>query len=327
MPLTLTDLKLYGSASMPDDNTPTNIGGAIATSKKVSFTDFAGLAQLVSSSSGDVAQSVTISYRNPSGALLTEARTFSGTTPALYTASIDRLLKGVKSGSIGGAAAVEAQTAERQATAQNGALQNTIVFDAGASAANGFYNGMVVRLVAGAGAFQINEVVDYNGASKVAILRDYWHGTLPDNTTTFRVAKGFFFDKLPNEVTEVRRIHYDASSNALGGGAVSFHDKVFFLNASNVGALLTASVVEGADPSGKESFGLEAVVNGTGGNGAGNDRRVAPAGIVFGSTPIAVPGTNLNAGSSIGVWMKLTLAEADAPQNTFVTMQLTGSTT
>ncbi len=33
------DLKLYGSATMPDDDTTQNIGGAIATSKKVEFKD------------------------------------------------------------------------------------------------------------------------------------------------------------------------------------------------------------------------------------------------------------------------------------------------
>lgn len=326
MPLTLTDIKLYGSASMPDDNTPTNIGGAIDRSKKPAFTDFTGTAQLVSSSGGDTTQQVTISYRISTGAIQTEAKTVTGTTPVLYVASIERLLKGVKNATSGGHMAVEAQVAERQATAQAGSTANTLRLDAGASAVNGFYNGMVVRLISGTGAFQLNEVIDYNGSTKDATLRDYWHGSIPDGTTVFRLAKGFFFDRLPFEILEVRRIHYDASSNPLGGGGVNFHDKLFFVNSSNAGALLTATVVESADPSGKMSFGLEAVVNGTGGNGAGNNRTVAPSGITFASTSVLVPGSNLNAGSSIGVWMRLSLAEADAPQKTTVTMQLTGST-
>jgi len=311
---------------MPDDNTPTAIGGAIATSKKPAFTDFAGLAQLVSSSGGDTTQSVTISYRTSTGTISTEAKTLSGTTPVLYVATIERLLKGIKSATSGGSVAVEAQVAERQATAQAGSLVNTLRLDAGASAVNGFYNGMIVRLISGTGAFQINEVIDYNGATKDCTLRDYWHGSIPDGSTVFRLAKGFFFDRQPFEITEVRRIHYDASSNPLGGGAVNYYDKLFFVNSSNSGALLTATVVESLDPSGKMAFGLEAVVNGTGTNGAGNSRIVAPSGITFASSSVVVPGSNLNAGSSIGVWMRLSLLEADAPQKTTVTMQLTGTT-
>lgn len=327
MPLTLTDLKLYGSASMPDDNIPTNIGGVVATSKKVSFADISGAAQLVSSSGSDTTQSVNLSFRLTSGVLTTESKTLTGTTPVLYLASIERLLKGVKSATTAGAVAVEHQSAERQATAQAGSTANTLRLDAGASVVNGFYNGMVVRLISGTGAFQINEIIDYNGGTRDATLRDYWHGAIPDATTVFRIAAGFFFDRVPFEVSEVRRIHFDAAANPLGGGAVNFYDKIFFVNASNVGSLLNAQVVENADPSGKMSFGVEAVVNGTGTNGVGNNRIVAPSGITFASTPVTVPGSNLNAGSSIGVWMRLALLEADAPQKTSVTMQLTGSTT
>lgn len=326
MPLTLTDLKLYGSATMPDSDATLNIGGVISTSKKVSFADISGAAQLVSSSSGDTTQSLTISYRDASGALLTEARTVTGTTPVLYSASIERLLKGIKSATSGGSFAIESQTAVRQATAAGGSV-NTLTLDAGASAVNGFYNGMVVRLISATGAFQINEIIDYNGTTKVATMRDYFHGTAPDATTVFRISNGFFFDRQPTEVTEVRRIHYDASSNPLGGGAKAYYDKIFFQNASNVNALLTAQIVESADPSGKLDFGLEATVNGTGTNGAGNSRLVAPGGISFASTTQTVPGSNLNAGSSIGVWMRLSLLEADPAQKTSVTMQITGSTT
>jgi hypothetical protein len=326
MPLTLTDLKLYGSAQMPDNNTPTNIGGAIALTKKVSFADFVGSAQLVSGSSGDTTQTVQLFYRDPTGALLNETKTVTGTTPVLYMANIDRLMKGIKSATSGGPFALENQTATRQNTAQAGGANGTIILDAGASAVNSFYNGQVIRLISGTGAFQINEIIEYNGTTKVASLRDYWHGSLPDATTVFRVAPGFFFDKLPNEVLEVRRVFYDTSSNALGGGQANFYDKVFFQNASNVNALLTAQVVKAADPSGNVAFGLEATVNGTGDNGA-NNRTVAPAGISFATTPVWVPNSTLNAGSSIGVWLRLQLAEAAPAQKTSVTMQLTGSTT
>ena len=39
MPIVAADIIAYGSASMPDDDTPTGIGGAIDTAVKVVFTD------------------------------------------------------------------------------------------------------------------------------------------------------------------------------------------------------------------------------------------------------------------------------------------------
>ncbi len=325
MPLTLTDLKLYGSAVMPDDNAVTNIGGAIATSKKADFSDFAGLMQVVSSSAGDTTQTVQVFYRDASGALLNETKTLNGLTPVTYVANIERLLKGVKTGSAGGNIALENQSAERSGTLQNGTL-NTVTLDVGASAVDGFYNGMIIRLTGGPGANQINQIIDYVGATKIATLQDIWRGTIPTAATTFRIATGFFFERNPNEISEVRRVFYDASANAPGGGAVDFFDKIFFMNASNAGSLLTAQVVESLDPSGKITFGLDSVVNGTSSNGAGNNRKVAPSGIVFGSTPVDVPGSNLNAGSNIGVWLKLSLADGDAAQKTSYTPQLAGTT-
>ena len=146
MPLTLTDLKLYGSASMPDNNTPTNIGGVIDTTKKVSFSDFGGSAQ---------------------GVIQNEGVALTGTTPRLYVASIERLLKGLKGATTGGAIAVESQSAERQNTAQAGSTSNTLVLDVGASAVNGFYNGMVVRLISGLGTSRMRSPTNSWATAKV----------------------------------------------------------------------------------------------------------------------------------------------------------------
>ncbi len=327
MSLTLTDLKLYGSASMPDDNTPTNIGGAIALTKKVDFSDINGTVQIVSSSGSDTTQTVQLFYRDITGALLNETRTLNRLTPVLFSAAAERILKGIKSATTNGAVALESQTAVRTGTAQSGAV-NTITLDAGASAVDGFYNGNIIRLTGGTGANQINEIVDYSGTTKVAIVQDYWHGSAPDATTTFRISQGFFYDKLPNEILEVRRPFYNSAANAPGGGAVNFYDKVFFLNSSNANALLSAAVTKFADATARVTFGLESIVNGTNSNGAGNNRTVAPSGVAFNSTTSpSFPGVNLNAGSSIGVWLKLALADGDIALKATLTMQLTGSST
>jgi len=91
--------------------------------------------------------------------------------------------------------------------------------------------------------------------------------------------------------------------------------------------LTAAQVIEQADPSGKVAFGLPATKNDTGGNGTGNNRQVIPSSITFDSTTKNVPGTTLEAASAIGLWLELSLAAGDTPQDTSVTMRLTGNTT
>ncbi len=88
MPLTVTDLKLYGSATMPDDNSATNIGGAVATSRKPTFADVSGTLQAVSSSGSDTTQGVTVHFRDSAGALQSQAQTLNGLTPVLYALAL-----------------------------------------------------------------------------------------------------------------------------------------------------------------------------------------------------------------------------------------------
>jgi hypothetical protein len=324
MPLTVSDLKLFGSASMPDSNTPTNIGGAIATAKKPVFEDVSGAIQAVSSAAGDTTQTVTVHYRDSGGSLQSQVVTLNGTTAVAYATSVTRLEKALKSGSTTGAVAVEAQTAERADTAQAGGA-NTITLDAAASAVDDAYNARIIRITGGTGAGQIREIYDYIGATKIAHVSYPW-ATVPDATSVFRISKGFFFDKNPSEATEVRRVFYDAAANAPGGGAVAYYDKVFYQNSSSGLSLLGAQVVLLSDPTSRVSFGLAATINDTGGNGGGNNRTVAPAGITFGTSPVAVPGTDLMAGSSIGIWLKAGLLDGDTAQAGTLVLRLTGTT-
>jgi hypothetical protein len=324
MGLTADSLKLYGSATMADDNTPTNIGAAIATSKKPVFSDVGGLIQAVSSSGSDTTQTVTVHYRDSAGALQSQAAVLTGTTPIAYAASVTRLEKVLKGATSDGNVAVEAQVAERTGTAQAGAV-NQITLDASASAVDSFYDAMIIRITAGTGSGQIREIYSYVGSTKVATVNDPWT-TVPDATSVFRISKGFFLDKRPVEVTEARRVFYNAAASAPGGGAVAYHDKVFFQNSSSGFSLLNATVVLQSDPTSRVTFGLAATINDTGGNGGGNNRTVAPAGIVFGTAPVGVPGSDLMAGSSIGVWLKASLLDGDIPQVGTLTLRLTGTT-
>jgi hypothetical protein len=214
--------------------------------------------------------------------------------------------------------------------AQTGSTTNTVILDAGASAVDGFYNAMVYRSTTFG---VIREIIDYRGSTKEATVSDYWPTGYNPDSKNFRISEGLFFDKTPDEVTQVRRVFYDAAANAPGGGAIAFYDKAFFYN-STVGtgttlgfALMTAQVVESSDPSGKITFGLDTVVDGTSSNGTGNIRTVAPTGITFDNSTKSVPGGTLSGGSSIGVWLKLSLDDGDFAQNTTETLQLTGTGT
>src|SRR3990172_8597946 len=143
MAIKQSDIVLYGSAVMPDTDTPTEIGGAISLVKKMTFADLAtpSIVEIVSSDSGDITQTITISYRTTAGVLATEVKTLSGLTPVAFVATMERLLKAIKSATTAGDAAIMTSTAERTGTAQAGSA-GTITLDAGAPAGGDFYTGM-----------------------------------------------------------------------------------------------------------------------------------------------------------------------------------------
>ena len=324
MAIALSDLKLYGCTTMPDDDAVTQIGGAVDKQKKIVFTDVAGSIQVVSSSSGDTAPSVTSYFRDSAGNIQSEAKTLQGQTPVAYTGTPERLLKAVKSGTCAGDVAVEAATAERAGTAQAGAA-NSITLDAGASAVDQFYRGMICRLTAGTAIYAIREIIDYNGTSKVATVNAVW-AVNPDSSSGFRMAKGFFFEKTPTEVLQVRRPFYNAGANPPGGAVKKYYEKVFFFNEHVSLDLTTAVVVEASDPSGAIAFMVEAALDGSTTNGGGNNRQVAPAG-TFDSANKAVSNSgSLTHAKGQAVWLELTLAAGAAAIKSVYGLQLQGNT-
>lgn len=91
-----TDIVVYGSASMPDDDTPTGIGGAIDLTKRVIFTDIGattGTVSFVSNAAGDTTQTVTVYGRDAAGILVNEGNTITGTTPVVTTQTFERITK------------------------------------------------------------------------------------------------------------------------------------------------------------------------------------------------------------------------------------------
>jgi len=325
MAIALSDLRLYGCATMPLDDGVTQIGGAVDKSKKIVFTDYGGSMQVVSSSGSDTAPTVTMYYRDAAGNIQNEVKTLTGQTPNGYSATVERLLRVLKSGTCVGDVAVEASVAERAGTAQAGAA-TTITLDNGASAVDQTYRGMICRLTSGTGQYGIREVIDYNGTSKVAIINNAW-GVNPDATSAFRISKGFFFDRGPNEVLDVRRPFYNAGANPAGGATKKYYEKVFYFNDHPSLDLTSAVVIEASDPSGVIAFGLEAALDGSTTNGGGNNRQVAPAGITFDSANKAVANSgSLTHAKGQPTWLELTLVGGAAAIKSTYGLQLQGNT-
>lgn len=107
-----TDIVVFGSAVMPDDDVTTEIGGAIDLTKKIVFTDISpnGTVTIFSSAAGDNTQTVTTYGRDAAGVLVSEALGLTGTTPVAGTQVFERVLKIVLSAAAVGNVTVEETT-------------------------------------------------------------------------------------------------------------------------------------------------------------------------------------------------------------------------
>lgn len=135
-------------------------------------------------------------------------------------------------------------------------------------------------------------------------------------------------------VLELRRPFYAALAEDSGGSAVTLYEKVFVANTHATLALLAANIELTFDgTSSLVDFDLEDARNDT--NNTGGNRTAEPAGAGMLGAPtwadsiLAVPGTDLEDISSgndhIGVWMRLSMAAGQAPENTNLTFNITGS--
>jgi hypothetical protein len=148
-------------------------------------------------------------------------------------------------------------------------------------------------------------------------------------TVTLRVASGgATVGTIPAGERGFRRLFINAISDP--SSPKPYYEKIFIKNAHGSLALLSAIVTESADPSGKVTFCLAASVDDSATN---TDRLTSPGGSdlldpdTFDGGPQSVPGTNLAAGSAIGVWVKLSLSAAEAPIKSTWTPQIAGSST
>lgn len=142
MPIVASDIVAYGSASMPDDDTPTGIGGAISTTKRVVFTDIVATdeIEILSDNAGDTTQTITVYGRNAAGELVNDVATLNGVSVVTITGTaFERVLKIIKSASTTGTVTVRDQDTDTTIATMEPALLEIRrpFYDAAADASGG----------------------------------------------------------------------------------------------------------------------------------------------------------------------------------------------
>jgi len=321
---------IHGSATMPDDDSMTNIGGAINKSVKMTFRELenTGILKIRSENAGDTSQSITVYGRNAAGEKISEAIYLNGLTGVPGSSSFERIMKAIKSATTVGAVALYSSTTQHSGTAQGGG-DDYITLSSGASGTDNAYQFDVIILTAGTGAGQIRMAVKTEGTSKKAYVKDW--DTNPNDTTEYIIAHGIVFDKSPNEIDEVRREPFDAAANPAGGATKTYYFKVFPYN-EHSSLALTNAIIDEVDEGlyEKAEFALETTLDGSGTNGAGNNRQVAPSTGIgsFSSDPKDVANDqNFSPESGQGLWIKVTLAGGEAAAKGFYKIEVSGQST
>lgn len=191
MSILSSELKFYGSNVMPDDDSTNNIGGAIATTKKIEFTQMTANSALevVSSAAGDTTQTVTVTGRKADGTISTAGPvTLNGTTAVSLGATVfERILKVVLSASTAGTVTVRNSGAGTAwCTLEPGITELRVPFynavaDATGGSAKTYYEKVFVKNTNGSLALtaaQIIEQADPSGKITFAVA-----GTLDDSGT------------------------------------------------------------------------------------------------------------------------------------------------
>ena len=142
MPIVAADIVAYGSAVMPDDDATTNVGGAIALTKRVVFTDIVATdeIEILSDDSGDTTQTITVHGRNAAGELVNDVATLNGVAVVLIAGTaFERVLKIIKSASTTGTVTVRDQDTDTTiATLEPAVLEiRRPFYDAAADASGG----------------------------------------------------------------------------------------------------------------------------------------------------------------------------------------------
>jgi hypothetical protein len=287
MSVLISDLRVYGSADMPEADGST-VGGAIQFNTRIEFGVPTGSPpftattyQAVSSSASDTATEITFSGRDATGVSHTETLTLNGQTRVTSANSYERLLSGLASGAasafgltapggtqavgdialISSTATVSAHTAQ---AAANATTSNPPVIQLQSGDGASVNVGEVIQITNNTPSgveYQLRRILAVNpnglGADYVAVDRNW--STIPTSSTQYSVYPGFLFELTGSnggaslsgtstQVLAITRLFVGSSANASGGGAKSYYEKIF-VNNNNQSTALTAATVEIASDS------------------------------------------------------------------------------
>ena len=124
MPIANSDIVIYGSATMPNDDVATNIGGAIDTATRIEFADIVATDQVeaLSSNAADTSQTLTVYGRNQAGEIISEGIVLTGTTPITFTNTFERILRITLSAACAGTVTVRDQDTDTTITAMEAGI-------------------------------------------------------------------------------------------------------------------------------------------------------------------------------------------------------------
>ncbi len=363
-----SDIVAYGSADMPEADGVT-IGGGPDLTRRIAFYDVtpAGTCDVISSSALDTATRITVYGRDPTGAIQNYTATLNGQNWVTGAQTFERLLYAALSGATasgpvanpGGTAATgdvalaahgcvlpasSVSTDTNVHTCQSGSanpagVTPTLMHLQAGDGAN-VAVGQLVWTKGGTGPNQIRQIIAVAGygTDLVAVSRAW--GTVPDNTTTYKILQGMMFEIGPNPVTAVIRCFSTAAADVPTGATRAFYEKVFIVN-NNTATALTGAQIEIASetptlPSGATlNLALCTALDDV--NTATNRQTAPAAGAgAFVTQPalVAVPGAgNLppgaapNTAGAQGVWLQLTLSPGTAAYKGSADLRAQGTTT
>jgi len=177
---------------------------------------------------------------------------------------------------------------------------------------------------------RVNEVRALNGTTVVSFvtntlerfLRAALASAPAGNVTIRRAGAGATVAVIPAGMRYANTLFIDSSSEA---ATTVRYEKEFWKNTDPALTLNAAKLQLTADPDTSIEIGMETTKNGT---GSVTNRKTAPGGVSFvdDAIDINLPGTTLEAGSAIGLWVKMTRGASAAPLKSSYTTQIAGTT-
>lgn len=173
------------------------------------------------------------------------------------------------------------------------------------------------------GTTRVTGATDFERILKVEV--DAAHaGTITisrDNSPTYTA-----IGTMETGILALRRLFYDAQSDASGGSTKVFYEKIFIKNTNGTNSVTNAKVIELSDPSTFTKFDIETY---KGDSNSVADRLTAPTSNLstFAHTVKSIAGTVLAPAEYIGVWLEMTLIAGETPAKNVYQLQLTGSST